>query len=96
MRLRMDGCRSLKDKRQILRSLFTRARNRYNISVAEVDSHDLWNAADIAVVCVARDYAVAGHTVEAFRDLVLDTLGIEVLDEAIEQLEPGGDYAEPF
>jgi len=50
---------SLKDKRQVLRSLRARLRNEFNISVAEVAEQDKWQTGVIGVVCVAsdRDYA---------------------------------------
>ena len=37
--------RSLKDKRQVLHSLKDRLRGKFNLSVAEVDGHDLWQKA---------------------------------------------------
>lgn len=50
---------SLKDKRQVVRSLTARLRNEFNISVAEVDGQTMWNESVIAVVTVSgsRDYA---------------------------------------
>lgn len=46
---------SLKDKRRVLRSLKDRLRNKFNVSVAEVDDHDLWQKATVAVALVASD-----------------------------------------
>ena len=50
---------SLKDKRQVLKSLKERLRNRFNISVAEVDFNDLWQRSTVglAVVSNAADHA---------------------------------------
>ena len=50
--LHFPGARSLKDKRQALRSLETLIRNRFNVSVAEVEHQDLWQRARLAVVAV--------------------------------------------
>lgn len=50
--LRLEGCRSLKDKRQILRSLLEGLRQDYKASVAEVGDHDLWGSAEIGVAVV--------------------------------------------
>jgi len=44
---------SLKGKRQTLRSLKDRIRNRYNVAVAEVEYQDLWQRAVLGVVCVS-------------------------------------------
>ena len=49
----MPDARSLKDKRQVLRSLKDRALNKMNVSVAEVGSQDVWKSAELAFVTVA-------------------------------------------
>ena len=56
--LHFPGARSLKDKRQALRSLETSIRNRFNVSMAEVEHQDLWQRARVAVVTVNTDH---GH-----------------------------------
>ena len=55
--LRLDGCFSLKDKRQVLRSLIDRCRRDFQVSIAEVADNDLWNVASIGVACVGNDSA---------------------------------------
>ena len=45
---------SLKDKRMILRGVKDRAR-KFNVSIAEVEHHDLWQRATLAIVAVATD-----------------------------------------
>jgi uncharacterized protein len=54
--LHFPGARSLKDKRQALRSLEARVRNRFNVSLAEVEHQDLWQRARLAVVSVNTDH----------------------------------------
>lgn len=56
--LRIEGAQSLKDKRQVLRSLMDKAR-KFGISVAEVEDHDLWNRATIGLACVSNQLAHA-------------------------------------
>ena len=46
---------SLKDKRQISRSLSARIRNTFNVAVAEVEDQDLWQRLTLAVCCVSTD-----------------------------------------
>jgi uncharacterized protein YlxP (DUF503 family) len=50
---------SLKDKRQVVKSVTARLRREFNISVAEVGGQTVWNEAVIAAVTVSssRDYA---------------------------------------
>ncbi len=86
LELHFPGARSLKDKRQALRSLEQRVRNRFNVSIAEVEHQDLWQRAQLAVVAVNSDHAhlestlasVAGEAGSA-RDILLVDSHVEVL-----------------
>ena len=53
--LHVPGSRSLKDKRQVVRSLTARLRNTFNVAVAEVEDQDTWQVATLGVVCVSGD-----------------------------------------
>ncbi len=53
--LYFSNSHSLKDKRNILKSIKTRIRNHYNVSVSEIDNHDLWKNAILGIVCVGND-----------------------------------------
>ena len=57
LELHFPGARSLKDKRQALRSLEQRIRNRFNVSIAEVEHQELWQRARLAVVSVNTDHS---------------------------------------
>lgn len=46
---------SLKDKRQVVRSMRDRVQSRFNISVGEVGKQDFWKSAQFAFVTVAGD-----------------------------------------
>lgn len=46
---------SLKEKRMVIRSVKEKLRNKFNVSVAEVDNHDSWQSAILAVVSVSQD-----------------------------------------
>jgi uncharacterized protein len=84
--LHFPGARSLKDKRQALRSLETKIRNRYNVAVAEVEHQELWQRARLAVVSVNTDHThlettlqhVAGDAGNA-RDILLVDSQVELL-----------------
>ncbi len=52
--LRLSENLSLKGKRQVVKSITSRVRNQFNVSVAEVDDHDLWQIATIGVCCVSN------------------------------------------
>ena len=56
--LRIEAAHSLKDRRQVLRSVKDRLRAKFNVSVAELDPSDAWQRATIGVVAISpsRDY----------------------------------------
>jgi uncharacterized protein len=68
--LRLDGCRSLKDKRRILRSLLDKMRNDFCVAIAEVEDHDMWGNAVVGVACVSNNAAhaesILQHVTDAF------------------------------
>jgi uncharacterized protein YlxP (DUF503 family) len=82
--LRLHSTESLKDKRQIIKSLIETTRQKFNISIAEVDDLDLWRRATLGVACVAND----SQHVNRVLDKVVDTLEsnplIEVAEVALE------------
>ncbi len=56
LHVHFPGCVSLKDKRRRLKPLLARLHREFNISVAEVDHHDVWQDALIACVMVSADH----------------------------------------
>jgi uncharacterized protein len=53
--LRIPGCTSLKQKRHVVKTLTASLRQKFNVSVAEVDHHDLWQRTTIGVASVAEE-----------------------------------------
>ncbi|MHB2016185.1 MAG: DUF503 domain-containing protein [Candidatus Xenobia bacterium] len=46
---------SLKEKRQVLRRIKDRVRNKFPVSIAEVGSHDLWQRGELGIAMVGTD-----------------------------------------
>jgi uncharacterized protein len=53
--LRLDGCRSLKEKRGKIKSVINQLKREYNLSIAEVDLHDHWNDFVFACAVISND-----------------------------------------
>ena len=53
--LRIPGCGSLKEKRHVVKTLTAAIRQKFNVSVAEVDHHELWQRTALGVSVVATD-----------------------------------------
>jgi uncharacterized protein YlxP (DUF503 family) len=89
LELSIEHARSLKDKRQVLRSLKDRLRSSFNVSVAELDSTGLWNRATVAVVGVSdsRDYLDGlMKNVERRALRIANNSGAEITDSFLEYL----------
>jgi uncharacterized protein len=84
--LHFPGARSLKDKRQALRSLETRIRNRWNVSLAEVEHQDLWQRARLAVVSVNTDHVHLESTLDSVAGEAGTAKDILLLDSHVELL----------
>jgi uncharacterized protein YlxP (DUF503 family) len=85
--LRIEHAQSLKDKRQVVRSMKDRLRARFNVATAELDASSLWNRATVGVVSVSdsRDYldGLMKHVErEAMR--IANNAGAEVADSWVE------------
>ncbi len=52
---RIAGKSSLKEKRQVVKSIIAQARNHLNVSVAEVEDNDKWQLATIGICCISND-----------------------------------------
>ena len=87
LELRIEGAHSLKDKRQVLRSLKDKLRGSFNVSVAELEQTDLWQRATVGVVSISssRDY-LAGlmQQVERAAMRIANNNGAEIVDSFVE------------
>jgi uncharacterized protein YlxP (DUF503 family) len=63
-RLLVRESRTLKDKRRVVRSILDRLRDGFNVSAAEVDTHDDVKVATLAVATVGFDMAAVQHVLQ--------------------------------
>ena len=86
LEMHLPGARSLKEKRHVLRSLERRIRDRFNVSVAEVEHQDLWQRARLAVVAVNTDRVHLESTLQAVAGEAATAREAELVDQAMELL----------
>lgn len=89
LELHIEGAQSIKDRRQVVRSMKDRLRNSFNVSVAELDGAELWNRATIGVVSIShsRDYLDGlMKKVESAATRVANNNGAEIADSFVEYL----------
>ena len=87
LELRIEAAQSLKDRRQVVRSLKDRLRGSFNVSVAEMEPGTLWNQATIGVVSISssRDYLDGlMKNVERQAARIANNHGAEIVDSYLE------------
>jgi uncharacterized protein len=87
LELSIEHAQSLKDRRQVVRSLKDKLRHSFNISIAELDDALLWNRATLGVVAISGSTSyLAGQLreVEAAARRLTVGLGGEIVDSYIE------------
>jgi uncharacterized protein YlxP (DUF503 family) len=85
--LHLPGARTLKDKRQDIRSLVERLRHRLTVLVVESDHQELHQRAALAVSAMATDAEAARGTVVRALDVVHETFSGVVLDERVKLVQ---------
>jgi uncharacterized protein len=88
--LRIPGSRSLKQKRHVITSLMSAIRQRFPVSVAEVDHQELWQRAAIAVAAVGADQHHLRRVMHEVEKLVDRWTETEVIERELELLWPEG------
>jgi len=78
--IHLPGAQSLKDKRQVVRSMKERVRERVKAAVAEVEYQDLWQRAALGIVVVAADGAQVRELLNSARNIVDGYPQAQVLD----------------
>jgi len=85
--LRLPENLSLKGKRQVLKSITTRTKNRFNVSIAEVGDQDLWQLATLGICCVSNNSRYTNEVLSKVVDFIADSrFEVEILDYEIELL----------
>jgi uncharacterized protein YlxP (DUF503 family) len=89
LEVRIEAAASLKDKRQVVRSLKDKLRAHFNVAVAEVEHTDLWQRATIGVVSISdsHDYLEGlMQQVERAATRMANDLGADVVDSFVDFL----------
>jgi uncharacterized protein YlxP (DUF503 family) len=86
--LRIPGCRSLKQKRHVVKALTAALRQAFPVSVAEVDHHDLWQRSALGVAAVGGDSHHLRRVMHEVEKLVDRWHEVEVIDRELQLLWP--------
>jgi uncharacterized protein YlxP (DUF503 family) len=62
--VRIPENQTLKGKRRVIKSLSSRIRNKFNVSVAEVEDNQAWQLATLGITCVSNSARHAEETIQ--------------------------------
>lgn len=85
--LHIPEAHSLKDRRQVVRSILAVARERFHVSAAEVDGQDTWQRATLGFAMVASAARIVEETVDELERYLWSRPEVEVLDAQLHWLE---------
>ena len=80
-----DG-QSLKSKRQVVKSLKDRLRDKFNVSVSEIGGQDLWQKAVLGIACVANETAYVNQVLDQVLNQIRSVPLVEIVRSRIELL----------
>jgi uncharacterized protein YlxP (DUF503 family) len=87
IKLRLPDNLSLKGKRQVVKSVTARLKNKFNVSVSEVEDNDLWQLATIGVCFVSNNQRFTNEVLSKAVEMVVNSQGdFEFLNYEIEIL----------
>jgi uncharacterized protein len=86
LEIHIPDSRSLKDKRQVLRSLKDRLRGRYNVAVAELDHQESWQRAQVGIVSLSNDAAHLEQSLRAVLNEAEEILGRDLAASDLEMM----------
>jgi hypothetical protein len=86
LELVLNDSHSLKDKRQVVKGLKDRLRNKFNVAVAEIDYQDVWQRALVSAVTISSDHRNAEQILQSVENEAALILGPALVSAAVEWL----------
>jgi uncharacterized protein YlxP (DUF503 family) len=86
--LRLPENMSLKGKRQVIKSITSRVRNKFDVAVAEVDDNENWHLATVGVCCISNNKRHSNQVLSrVFNFISSARFEAEILDYEIEIID---------
>lgn len=78
--LMLPDAQTLKDKRQVLRSMMTKLRAKFNISLAETEYQDLWQRSELGIAIVGCTQSYLDGVQQELIEMVEENYPVEIAD----------------
>lgn len=79
----IPGAETLKDKRQVIKSLVEKVRHKFNVSIAETGYHDLWQRSELEVAYVGNSLSYLNSVQQELLKLIEDQYPVEITSHSI-------------
>jgi len=84
--LAIPGSHSLKEKRRVVKSIKDRVKNKFNVSIAEIDNLDRHQSCTIGIVCISNCNKQANRILSKIVDFIDATRMAEIERYKIEMI----------
>jgi len=76
----LEKPKSLKERRRVVKSLKDKVRARFNVSISEVDSQDLWHRATLGIALVCSDRKQAQTMSDKIIEFIREAKKVEIIE----------------
>jgi uncharacterized protein YlxP (DUF503 family) len=85
LKLRLAENMSLKGKRQVIKPIITLIRNKYNVSIAEVEDNDLWQIATLGICFISNDSKYTDEVIASIINFINSgRFEVEIINQEVE------------
>ena len=84
LRMIINGVSSLKEKRGVVKKIIARVKNKFSVSIAEVEDNDLWQSLVIGFCMVGNDRRYINSCLDKILDFIENLYLAEIVDHRIE------------
>ncbi len=84
LRMIINGVSSLKEKRGVAKKIISRVKNKFSVSIAEVEDNDLWQSLVIGFCMVGNDRRYINSCLDKILDFIENLYLAEIVDHRIE------------
>jgi len=91
--IEIPAAQSLKDRRQVVRSLKDKLRHGFNLSIAELDSAEVWNRATLGIAVISSSSSYLSgqlREIDEAATRIANGLGAQIIDSWAEVLTSDG------
>lgn len=84
IKIRIYESYSLKDRRQVVRSVVSKLQNKFNVSISELDSGEIWNIAEIGTAAVSSSRKILESVHQQIGKILDEDHRFEVVDYEVD------------